>query len=94
MKHGVILGQVSPADPGSSVLKNSDSKVRVPGGHVLDLLISSGWRCVNVTATRCSKIQPASHRDKVVRDRRAEKSPNGLQRITEQVLLDLSLISS
>jgi len=43
VKHGVILGQVSPADPGSSVLKNSDSKVRVPGGHVLDLLISSGW---------------------------------------------------
>lgn len=33
-------------------------------------------RCVSVTATSWSEIQPASHRDKVVRDRRDEKSPS------------------
>lgn len=37
-------------------------------------LNNSSMRCVNVTATSWSKIQPASHHDKVVRDGRVEKS--------------------
>lgn len=37
-------------------------------------LSDSSVRCVNVTAMSWSKIQPVSHCDKVVRDRRVEKS--------------------
>jgi len=37
-------------------------------------LNGSSMRCVNVTTTSCSKIQPASHCDKVTRDKRVVKS--------------------
>lgn len=39
-------------------------------------------RCVNVTAISWSKIRPASHRDKVVRNRRVEKSLSYTQSLT------------